>query len=75
MVFSLFEYLDSANCNHREYVQLWQIFDKTAVTFDLAEIERKKKISGRHEILLRIQSCHQECQNRKKKIFLQNRYF
>ena len=48
---------------------------KNAVTFDLAEMERKKKISGRHEILLRIQSCHQEWQNRKKKIFLQNRYF
>ena len=28
---------------------------------------KKKKISRRHEILLRIQCCHQKCQNRKKK--------
>ena len=35
MVFSLFEYLDSVNCNHRSYVQLWQLFDQK-------EIERKK---------------------------------
>ena len=41
MVFSLFEYLDSVNCNHRYYVQLWQLFDKKAITFDQKEIERK----------------------------------
>ena len=28
---------------------------------------KKKKISRWHEILLRIQSCHKKCQNRKKK--------
>ena len=38
---------------------------KSAITFDLTKIERKK-ISRRHEILLRIQCCHQKCQNRKK---------
>ena len=44
MLFSLFEYLDSVNCNHREYVQVWQLFDKkNAITFDLKEIERKKR--------------------------------
>ena len=43
MVFSLFEYLDSVNCNHRLYVQLWQLFDKNAITFDLREIERKNR--------------------------------
>ena len=49
-------------------VQLWQLFDKkNAITFDQKEIE-KKKISRRHEILLRIQCCHKKCQNRKKKI-------
>ena len=42
MIFSLFDYLDSVNCNHREYVQLWQLFDKNAITFDQKEIERKK---------------------------------
>ena len=41
---------------------------KNAITFDQKEIERKKKISRRHEILLRIQFCHQKCQNHKKKI-------
>ena len=40
---------------------------KKAITIDPTEIERKKKISRRHEILLRIQCCHQKCQNRKKK--------
>ena len=42
MVFSLFEYLDSVNCNHRYYVQLWQLLTKNAITFDQKEIERKK---------------------------------
>ena len=56
MIFSLFEYLESVNCNHRYYVQLWQLFEKNAITFDQKEIQRKKKISRRHEILLRIQS-------------------
>ena len=41
---------------------------KNAITFDPKEIERKKNISRRHEISLRIQSCHKKCQNRKKKI-------
>ena len=43
MVFSLFEYFDQVNCNHRYGVQLWQIFTKNAITFDLTNIERKKK--------------------------------
>ena len=37
---------------------------KNAITFDQKEIE--KKISRRHEILLRIQCCIKKCQNRKK---------
>ena len=44
MVFSLFEYLDQANCNHKYYVQLWHTFHKNAITFDLTKIERKKII-------------------------------
>ena len=40
---------------------------KNAITFDQKEIERKKNISRWHEILLRIQCCHQKYQNRKKK--------
>ena len=43
MVFSLFEYLDSVNCNHRQYVQLWQLLTKNAITFDQKKIERKKR--------------------------------
>ena len=49
------------------YVQLWQLFTKNDINFDQKEIERKKKISRRHKILLQIQCCHQKCQNRKKK--------
>ena len=44
MIISLFEYLDQVNCNHRQYVQLWEIFHKNVITFDLTKIERKKKI-------------------------------
>ena len=43
MVFSLFEYLDSVNCNHRYYAQLWQLFDKKRYNSDQKEIERKKR--------------------------------
>ena len=35
MYFSLFEYLDSANCNHRNFLT------KNAITFDQKEIEKK----------------------------------
>ena len=40
---------------------------KNAITFDQKEIERKKIISRRHEISLRIQCCYKKCQNCKKK--------
>ena len=39
---------------------------KNAITFDQRD-RKKKKTSRQHEILLRIQCCHQKCQNRKKK--------
>ena len=42
MVFSSFEYLDSVNCNHRYYAQLWQLFDKKRYNF-LSKRDRKKK--------------------------------
>ena len=47
MVFSLFEYLDSVNCNHRMIVCLTLaiLLTKNAITFDVTEIERKKDIS------------------------------
>ena len=55
---------------------------KNAITFDQKEIERKKKISRRHEILLRIQCCHKKMsksQEKKQtffpKYFQQNRHF
>ena len=38
MVFSLFEYLDSANCNHN----FGNFLTKNAITFDQKKIERKK---------------------------------
>ena len=38
MVFSLFEYLDSVNCNHN----FGNFLTKNAITFDQKEIERKK---------------------------------
>ena len=55
MVFSLFEYLDSVNCNCM--FNFGNVLTKNAITFDQKEIERKKKISRRYEILLRIQCC------------------
>ena len=48
---------------------LAKFWTKNAITFDLTEIERKKKISRRHQILWRIQCCPQKCQNCKEKIF------
>ena len=65
MVFSLFEYLDQVNCNHR--FSFGNFFTKNAITFDLTKIEREKIIFHWHEILLRIQWCHQKFKNRKKK--------
>ena len=41
MVFSLFEYLDSVNCNHR--FNFGNFLTKNAITFDQKEIERKKR--------------------------------
>ena len=59
-----------------------QFLTKNAITFDQKEIERKKKISRRDEILLCIQCCHQNVKiARKKKStffqknFQQNRHF
>ena len=44
MVFSLFEYLDQVNCNHRySMFNLGKFFIKNAITFNLTKIERKKK--------------------------------
>ena len=41
MVFSLFEYLDSANYNHRQYAQIWQFFHKKkAITFFRSKRDR-----------------------------------
>ena len=50
MVFSLVEYLDSVNCNHKLYdcrsqrlhVYFGNFLTKNAETFDQKEIERKK---------------------------------
>ena len=39
---------------------------KNGIAIDLTEIEKPKTFRG-HEILLRIQCCHQKCQNHKKK--------
>ena len=54
--------------------QLWQLFDKKRYNFGSKTDRKKKKISRRHEILLRIQCCRKKCQNRKKKnqLFSQN---
>ena len=41
---------------------------KNAITFDPKEIERKKKISRRHEILLPIQCCNKNVKITRKKI-------
>ena len=57
----------SVNCNHRFYVQLWQLFNKKRYNFRSKRDRKKKKISCRHEILLRIQCCHKKYQ-----LFLQN---
>ena len=43
MVFILFEYLDSVNCNHRCMFNFGNFLTKNATTFDQIEIERKKK--------------------------------
>ena len=50
---------------------------KNAITFDQNEIERKKKKSRRHEILLRIQlrMSNKKRQNHKKKIQLFSQFF
>ena len=47
MVFSLFEYLDSVNCNHmfnfgNFMFNFGNFLTKNAITFDQKEIERKK---------------------------------
>ena len=43
MGFSLFEYLDSVNCNHRYSIfNFGNFLTKNAITFDQKEIERKK---------------------------------
>ena len=75
MILSLFEYLDSVNCNHSMF-NFGNFLTKNAITFDPKEIDRKKKnISRRHEISLRIQCCHKKCQNRKKKNQLFSKIF
>ena len=43
MVFSLFEYLDSVNRNHRKYVQLWQLFDKKKLELFIKKRLKEKK--------------------------------
>ena len=42
---------------------------KNAITFDQKEIEIKKRISRRHEILLRIQCCHKNVKIARKKTY------
>ena len=42
MVFSLFEYLDSVNCNHSMF-NFGNILTKNAITFDQKKEERKKR--------------------------------
>ena len=42
MVFSLFEYLDSVNCNHNSMFNFGNFLTKNAITLDQKEIERKK---------------------------------
>ena len=42
MVFSLFEYLDSVNCNYDSMFNFGNFLTKNAITFDPKEIERKK---------------------------------
>ena len=65
MIFSLFEYLSAITDSMFNFGNF--LTKKNAITFDQKEIERKKKISRRHEILLRIQCSHKKCQNRKEK--------
>ena len=43
MVFSLFEYLDSVNCNSDSMFNFGNFLTKNAITFDQKEIERKKR--------------------------------
>ena len=44
MFISLFEYLDSVNCNHRySMFNFGNFLTKNAITFDQKEIERKKR--------------------------------
>ena len=47
---------------------MFNFFTKNVIAFDLTKIERKKIIIQWHEILLRIQWCHQKYRHRKKKI-------
>ena len=68
MFFTLFEYLDSVNCNHRYYVQLWQLFDKNAITFEQKEIERKIRYLVGMKFCCASNAAIKRCQNRKKKI-------
>ena len=68
MVFSLFEYFDSVNCNYRYYVQLWQLFDKKRYNFfDPKEIERKKIYLVGMKFRCASNAAIKKCQNRKKK--------
>ena len=68
MVFSLFFSLTKSIAITDSMFNFGNFFTKkTAITFDLTKIERKKNIFHLHEILLRIQWCHQKFKNRKKK--------
>ena len=76
MVFSLLEYLDSVKLQVQIVCSTLASFSqKNAITFDEKEIERKKKISRWHEILLRIQCCHKNVKIARKKSTFFQKYF
>ena len=67
MVVSLLNILTQSIAITDSMFNFGNFLTKNAITFDQKEIERKKEISRRHEILLRIQCFHKKCQNCKKK--------
>ena len=76
MVFSLFEYLDSVNCNHREYVQLWQIFDKKRYNFGSNRNRKKKRyLFGMKFCCVSNAAIKKMSKSHEKNYFQQNRHF
>ena len=67
MMFSLFEYFDSVNCNQIVCSTLATFFTKNAITFDQKEVERKKRYLVGMKFCCTSNAVIKKCQNRKKK--------